>query len=78
MTHTNSYHIYGNKIYYPSSNNSSIQNHLDDQDRKDSTIFKPQSYGFTKTFANFPFGTDFTNLSTKPKVTFSYGISRLQ
>lgn len=56
MSKTTSYYIFGNKLFYPSSDRNSINNQLQDEDKKMANIYKPNSY------APRNFGTDFTNV----------------
>lgn len=56
MGKTTSYYIFGNKLFYPSSNRGSINNQLNDDDKKMANVYKPNSYAPTN------FGTDFTNI----------------
>jgi hypothetical protein len=60
MAKTTSYFIFGNKIFYPSSNRGSVPNQLSDIDKNTANIYKPQSY-------NPNFGTDFTNVYMNDK-----------
>lgn len=55
MSKTTPYYIFGNKLYYPSTNQGHINNHLSNEDIKTANLFKPNSYGPTV------FGTDRTN-----------------
>lgn len=60
MAKTTSYFISGNKIFYPSSNRSSVPNQLSDIDKNTANIYKPNSYSPN-------FGTDFTNVYMNDK-----------
>jgi hypothetical protein len=55
MAKTTSYFIFGNKLFYPSSNQGSVLNQLSDSDQNTANVYKPNSYSPN-------FGTDFTNV----------------
>jgi hypothetical protein len=55
MAQTTSYFIFGNKLFYPSNNRSSVPNQLSHIDQNTANIYKPNSYSPS-------FGTDFTNV----------------
>ena len=61
MAKTTSYFIFGNKIFYPSSNRGSVPNQLSDIDKNTANIYKPNSY------YSLNFGTDFTNVYMNDK-----------
>jgi len=56
MAKTTSYFIFGNKLFYPSTDRSSVPNELNHSDQNTANIYKPSSYSPNS------FGTDFTNV----------------